>query len=123
VCRGYHRDISYIVSLCKLSGIRGTKYCWFSFTQFVAFSFFLTGVLSYDNQNGEVRDNPRAILEILDENESDNESIFSGNSNNYEPQENEDSDENNGIDEQPVNDEDTYDEHASTDGRSKYGIR
>ena len=40
-----------------------------------------------------VRDNPRAILKILDESESesDNESIFSGVSNNYEPQENEDS--------------------------------
>jgi hypothetical protein len=60
-----------------------------------------------------VRDNPRAILEILDESESefDNESIFSGDSNNYEPQENQDSDENNGIDaEQSVSDEDT-DEH------------
>jgi hypothetical protein len=41
-----------------------------------------------------VRDNPRAILEILDENdsESDNGSIFRSDSNNYEPQENEDSD-------------------------------
>jgi len=34
-----------------------------------------------------VRDNPHAILKILgkSESESDNESIFSGNSNNYEP--------------------------------------
>jgi hypothetical protein len=70
-----------------------------------------------------VRDNPRAILEILDksESESDNESIFSGDSNNYEPQENQDSAENNGNDvEQSVSDEDT-DEHPSTDGWSKYG--
>ena len=43
------------------------------------------------------RDNPLAILEIVAESESksDNESIFSGDSNNYDPQENEDSDENN----------------------------
>jgi hypothetical protein len=57
-----------------------------------------------------VRENPHAILEILDksESESDNESIFSGDSNNYEPQENEDSDENNGTDgEQSVTEEDT----------------
>ena len=71
-----------------------------------------------------VRDNPRAILEILakSESESDNESIFSGDSNNYEPQENEDSDENNGTDgEQSVSDEDLDDEPPSTDGWSKYG--
>jgi hypothetical protein len=71
-----------------------------------------------------VRDNPRAILEILDESESvsDNESIFSGDSNNYEPQENYDSDENNGTDgEQSVSDEYTDDEPHSTDGWSKYG--
>jgi hypothetical protein len=60
-----------------------------------------------------VGDNQRAVLEILDESdsESDNESIFSGDSNNYEPQENECSDENNGTDgEQSVSDEDTDDE-------------
>jgi len=71
-----------------------------------------------------VRDNQRAILEILDESESesDNESIFSGDSNNYELQENEDSDENNGTDgEQSVSGEDTDDEPHSTDGWSKYG--
>ena len=65
-----------------------------------------------------VRDNPRAILEILDksESESHNESIFSGDSNNYEPQEN------NGTDgEQSVSDKDTDDEPPSTDGWSKYG--
>ena len=51
----------------------------------------------YNNKDGELSDNPRAILEILaeSESESDNESIFSGDSNNYDPQENEDSDENN----------------------------
>jgi len=66
-----------------------------------------------------VRDNPRAILDILaeSESESDNESIFSGDSNNYEPQENEDGDENNGTDgEQSVSDEDTDDEPPSIDG-------
>ena len=71
-----------------------------------------------------VRDNPRAILEILDENESgfDNVSIFSGDSNNYEPQENEDSEENNGTGgEQSVSDEDTDDEPPYTDGWSKEG--
>jgi hypothetical protein len=65
-----------------------------------------------------VRDNPRAVLEILDESESesDNESIFSGDSNNYEPQENQDSDENKEPDgEQSVSVEDTDDEHPSTD--------
>jgi len=69
-----------------------------------------------------IRDHPRAILEILDESESesDNESIFSGDSNSYEPQENEDSDENNGTDgEQSVSDEDLDDEPPSTDGWSK----
>jgi hypothetical protein len=67
-----------------------------------------------------VRGNPHAILEILDESESesDNESIFSGDSNNYEPQENEDTDETDG--EQSVSDEDTNDESPSTDGSSKY---
>jgi hypothetical protein len=73
-----------------------------------------------------VRDNPRAILEILDESEceSDNESIFSGDSNNYELQENQDSDENNGTDgEQSVSEEDTDDKHPSTDGWSKYGCQ
>jgi hypothetical protein len=74
----------------------------------------------------KVRDNPRAILEILDESESesDNESIFSDDddNNNYELQENQDSDENNGTDgEQSVSDEDTDDEHPTTDGWSKYG--
>jgi hypothetical protein len=71
-----------------------------------------------------VRDNPRAIPEILDESESksDNESIFSCDSNNYEPQKNEDSDENNGTDgELSVSDEDTDDEPPSTDRWSKYG--
>ena len=70
-----------------------------------------------------VRDNPRAIREILHESESESDkvSIFSGDSNNYEPQENEDSDENNGTDgEQSVSDEETDDEPPSTDGWSKY---
>jgi hypothetical protein len=73
-----------------------------------------------------VRDNPRGILEILgeSESESDNKSIFSGESNNYEPPENQDSDENNGTDgEQSISDEGTDDEHPSTDGWSKYGCQ
>ena len=71
-----------------------------------------------------VRDNQRAILEILDESEieSDNESIFRGNINNYEPQENEDNDENYGTDgEQSVSGVDTDDKPPSTVGWSKYG--
>jgi hypothetical protein len=70
-----------------------------------------------------VRDNPRAILEILDEieSESDNEIICSGDRNNYEPQENQDSAENNGTDgEESVSDEDTDDKYPSADGWSKY---
>ena len=73
-----------------------------------------------------VGDNPRVILEILDdsESESDNESIFSGDSNNNLPQENEDSVENNGTDgEQSVNDEDKDDEPPSTDGWSTVANR
>jgi hypothetical protein len=63
------------------------------------FSPYRRSLLYDNNQDGERQDNQRAILEILDESESesDNESIFSGDSNNYEPQENEDSDENNGT--------------------------
>jgi len=64
------------------------------------------------------------ILEILaeSESESDNESIFIGDGNNYDPQENEDSDENNLTDgEQSVSDEDTDDEPPSSDGWSNYG--
>ena len=74
----------------------------------------------------KVRDNPRVIIEILDdsESESDNESIFSGDSNNNLPQENEDSVENNGTDgEQSVSDEDTDDEPPSTDGWSTVANR
>jgi hypothetical protein len=66
-----------------------------------------------------VRKNLRAIVDILVESgsESDNEIIFIGESNNYEPQENEDSDENNGTDgKQSVTDQ----EPPSTDGWSKY---
>jgi hypothetical protein len=63
--------------------------------------------------------NSKAVLDIIDESDNDTESIFSGDSSNYEPEnsETEEEEPNNGDDD---TDSDTDDSLPSAGGWSKY---